>query len=70
MVSREFSVTTRGVHLLPTSKYERSKVLTSSASLSYLNILLHYIDGSINRELDEYYTTAIRKTCVKVIDEV
>ena len=41
MVAREFSVTTRGVHLLPTSKYERSNVLTSSASFSYL--ILYYI---------------------------
>ena len=70
MVAREFSLSTRGVHVLPTSKYERSKMVTYSASFSYLNILLHYIDRRINRELGEYYTTAIRKTCVKVIDEV
>ena len=63
-------MSTRGVHLLPTSKYERSKVLTSSDSLSYLNILVHYFDRFRNRGLDEYYTTAIRKTSVNVIDEV
>ena len=68
MVSREFSMSTRGVHLLQTSK--RSKVLTSSDSFSYLKMLVHYIDIFRNRGLDEYYTTAIRKTCVKVTGEV
>ena len=63
-------MSTRGVHLLSTSKYERSKVLTSSDSLSYLNILVHYIDIFRNRGLDEYYTTAIRMTCLIVIGEV
>ena len=58
-------MSTRGEHLLSTFKNKRSKVLTSNDS-----VLVHYIDRLRNRGLDEYYTTAIRKTCVKVIGVV